>query len=133
MRLTLSVVLVGILGSAMSSSYADEADIAFSKELSECSAYYDIASSTLSKMNVPQMQNIAEKLSRSKIAAFTLAEKYQTAEKVQQQVEAAKKQQMALLPDDKSLMGLMEKYRQSCQSYLTQPEQRLSYWQMATM
>ena len=133
MRITLIAMLIGILGSIATSAYADEADIAFSKELSECSAYYDIAASTLSKMNVPQMQNIAEKLSRSKTAAFALAEKYQTVDKVQQQVEAAKKQQMALLPDDKSLMGLMEKYRQPCQSYLAQPEDRLNYWQMATM
>ncbi|WP_298769615.1 hypothetical protein [uncultured Shewanella sp.] len=133
MRLSIVYILVGMVGSFVTNVYADEADVAFSKELSECSAYYDIASSTLKKMNVPQMQNIADKLAGSKDAALKMAEKYQTPNKVKQQINEAKKQQLALLPNDKSLMNLMEKYRQPCQSYLTQPEKRLAYWQMATM
>ncbi|WP_299497268.1 hypothetical protein [uncultured Shewanella sp.] len=133
MRLSLVGLLVGMTTSIVTSAYADDAEAAFSKELSECSAYYDITSSTLSKMDVPQMQNIAEKLSRSKTASLALAEKYQTPDKVAQQIVEAKKQQLALLPNDKSLMTLMEKYRQPCQVYLTEPEKRLAYWQMATM
>ncbi|WP_299011435.1 hypothetical protein [uncultured Shewanella sp.] len=133
MRSSILYLLVGMIGGLVTSAHADEADVAFSKELSECSAYYDIASSTLKEMNVPQMQNIADKLFKSKEASLKMAEKYQTPEKVKQQIDEAKKQQLALLPNDKSLMSLMEQYRQPCQSYLAQPEKRLAYWQMATM
>lgn len=112
---------------------AGDAEDALTKELAECAAYYQIASSAIAAMNAPQMQAVGERLKASGEQAVDIANKYQTEEYVTQAVAAATKQHKASMPNSKSLGPLMGKYKEKCKVVISQPDQRLDYWTMATM
>ena len=125
--LTLAVTLTSF------AAFAGDAEDALTKELTECAAYYQIASSAIAAMNAPQMQAVGERLKASGEQALEIANKYQTEEYVNQALVEATKQHKASMPNSKSLGPLMGKYKESCKVVISQPEKRLDYWTMATM
>ncbi|ACJ29625.1 Conserved hypothetical protein [Shewanella piezotolerans WP3] len=112
---------------------AGDAEDALTKELTECAAYYQIAANAIAAMNAPQMQAVGDRLKVSGEQAVAIANKYQTEEYVNEAVLAATKQHKASMPNSKSLGPLMGKYKEKCKVVISQPEQRLDYWTMATM
>lgn len=126
--------LIFILGtSAASANDNSKAEQAFTKELIECAAYYQIAHDALSAMNAPQMATVAERLQESKKISMTLAENYQSIDMVNKAVADAANKQMASLPANKTLSSLMQRYKDVCQEAVTAPEKRLDYWIMSTI
>lgn len=124
------------LGTAMlclsTAALAGEAEQAFSSELYQCAAYYDIGSQMVAAMNAPQMASVGDRLKGSAQQATDLAGKYDTQEAVTQGIEQAKEKMMAATAGQ-GMGGLMKQYKDSCQQILANPEQRLNYWIMAKM
>ncbi|MCL1137052.1 hypothetical protein [Shewanella pneumatophori] len=114
-------------------SFAGEAEDAFTQELAECAAYYQIASDAISAMNAPQMQAVGERLQQSGQQAIEIAAKYQSEDKVAAAVTKAAEQHKASMPNSQSLGPLMGKYKEKCKTIIAQPDKRLDYWTMATM
>jgi hypothetical protein len=119
--------------SAMATSNPSEAEVAFNNEVLECAAYYQISSSAIAKMNAPQMKAVGDRLLNSSKQAVSLAQQYQSKEVVANALSEIKEKQLASLPNNNSLGGLMGKYKVACKSLLAAPQKRLDYWIMATM
>ncbi|EDP98946.1 hypothetical protein [Shewanella benthica] len=115
------------------SAAPSEAEIIFSNEVIECASYYQISSAAIAAMNAPQMQVVGERLQSSSTKAISIAQEYQAKEDVADVLSNVQQQQLASLPDNKSLRDLMGKYKDSCKNLLAEPQQRLDYWIMATM
>ncbi|ABN61320.1 hypothetical protein [Shewanella baltica] len=128
-----TLVLGGLVLSASTVVWADEAEKAFSKEAIECAAYYQISSEAIGAMNAPQMQAVGERLKSSKIESENLAKKYSSEAEVTQAVAAAKARQIESLGGSSNLGALMGKYKEECKNLLADPQKRLDYWTMATM
>ncbi|GGQ13023.1 hypothetical protein GCM10009411_12120 [Shewanella litoralis] len=111
----------------------DAAEKAFTNELIECAAYYQISSEAIAAMNAPQMKAVGERLNTSASDAVTLASKYRGAEQVAQDVAAAKEAQVKKLAGSNNLGGLMAQYKDACKTLVDDPQKRLDYWTMATM
>ncbi|WP_237524183.1 hypothetical protein [Shewanella sp. KX20019] len=124
------VIAVGLLSF---DATAGDAEDALTKELTECAAYYQIASSAIAAMNAPQMQAVGDRLKLSGEQAVAIANKYQSSEDVNQAVIAATEQHKASMPNSKSLGPLMGIYKEKCKVVISQPDKRLDYWTMATM
>lgn len=92
-----TLVLGGLVLSASTAVWADEAEKAFSKEAIECAAYYQISSEAIGAMNAPQMQAVGERLKSSKIESENLAKKYSSEAEVTQAVADAKARQIESL------------------------------------
>ncbi|NMH64264.1 hypothetical protein [Shewanella salipaludis] len=118
---------------SLSVQAANEAEIAFSNELIECAAYYQISSEAIAAMNAPQMQAVGERLKTSAADAVALASQYRPAAVVTQAVADAKAKQIQTLAGSSSLASLMGQYKDRCKTVLGNPEKRLDYWSMATM
>ncbi|GIU25273.1 hypothetical protein TUM4637_10440 [Shewanella hafniensis] len=128
-----TLVLGGLVLSASTVVWADEAEKAFSKEAIECAAYYQISSEAIGAMNAPQMQAVGERLKSSKIESENLAKKYSSEAEVTQAVADAKARQIESLGGSSNLGALMGKYKEECKNLLADPQKRLDYWTMATM
>ncbi|MEM6191196.1 hypothetical protein [Shewanella scandinavica] len=128
-----TLVLGGLVLSASTAVWADEAKKAFSKEAIECAAYYQISSEAIGAMNAPQMQAVGERLKSSKIESENLAKKYSSEAEVTQAVADAKARQIESLGGSSNLGALMGKYKEECKNLLADPQKRLDYWTMATM
>ncbi|WOT03844.1 hypothetical protein [Shewanella youngdeokensis] len=126
-------MLVSSIGLLSVNAVAGEAEDAFSKELAECAAYYQIAANTIASMNAPQMQAVGERLALSGEKAVEIAHQYQSVENVNQAVLDAKAQHLASLPNTNGLGPLMGKYKEKCKMVISQPESRFDYWVMVTM
>ncbi|MCL1159312.1 hypothetical protein K8B83_15005 [Shewanella inventionis] len=111
----------------------DAAEKAFTDELVECAAYYQISSEAISAMNAPQMMAVGERLKTSATDAITLAGKYRSPEQVDKDVVTAKQKQIEKLAGSNNLGALMTQYKDSCKSLVAEPQKRLDYWIMATM
>tara|TARA_R110002033_G_scaffold29178_2_gene65540 strand:- start:3103 stop:3462 length:360 start_codon:yes stop_codon:yes gene_type:complete len=111
----------------------DAAEKAFTDELLECAAYYQISSEAIAAMNAPQMKAVGDRLKTSAIDAVAIAGKYRAPEQVEKDVVAAKQKQIDKLVGSNNLGALMSKYKDSCKSIVTDPQKRLDYWIMATM
>ncbi|MBB1363897.1 hypothetical protein H5125_17290 [Shewanella sp. SR44-4] len=111
----------------------DAAEKAFTDELLECAAYYQISSEAIAAMNAPQMKAVGDRLKTSAIDAVAIAGKYRAPEQVEKDVVAAKQKQIDKLAGSNNLGALMSKYKDSCKSIVTDPQKRLDYWVMATM
>lgn len=122
-----------VAGSLSFNATAGEAEDALTKELTECAAYYQIASNAIAAMNAPQMQAVGDRLKLSGEQAIEIANKYESSTNVNQAVIAATKQQKASMPNSKSLGPLMGKYKEKCKVVISQPDKRLDYWTMVTM
>ena len=119
---------------AASNSYAqDKAEEAFSNELVQCAAYYEIASGVIMGMDAPQMQAVGGRLKDSGLEAEKIAGQYMPAEKVEAAVATAKEQQIASLGGSSGLGPLMGKYKDLCKKVVLDPKSRLEYWAMVTM
>lgn len=130
----LNSVLVSLVMLGMSYSvYAGPAEEAFSSELLDCAAYYQISSEAIAAMNAPQMQAVGEKLKTSSTDAIAIAKKYRTDEQVEAGLNAARESHIKSMAGSSSLGNLMAKYKESCKAILADPQQRLDYWVMATM
>lgn len=128
-----ALVIASLALSASTAVWADEAEKAFSQEVIECAAYYQVSSEAISAMNAPQMQAVGERLKSSKIEAENLAKKYRTETEVTQAVADAKARQIESLGGSSNLGALMGKYKEECKNLLADPQKRLDYWTMATM
>lgn len=71
-----TLVLGGLVLSASTAVWADEAEKAFSKEAIECAVVIKLAREAIGAMNAPQMQAVGERLKSSKIESENLAKKY---------------------------------------------------------
>ncbi|MCL1143610.1 hypothetical protein [Shewanella gaetbuli] len=127
------LLAVMMLGSSVNVMAQDAAEKAFTDEVIQCAAYYEIASDAIGAMNAPQMQAVGERLKTSANDAVLLAQKYRTAEQVTQDLSAEKAKQLEKLGGSKSLRDLMGKYKELCKSVVYEPQKRLDYWSMATM
>ncbi|QDE30968.1 MULTISPECIES: hypothetical protein [Shewanella] len=125
---TVSAMCVSITAQAESA-----AEKAFTDELLECAAYYQISSEAIGAMNAPQMKAVGERLKTSAVDAVKIAGKYRDPAQVDKDVVTAKQKQIAQLGGSNNLGGLMSKYKDSCKSIVTDPQKRLDYWTMATM
>ena len=105
-----TLVLGGLVLGASTAAWAGEAEKAFSKELIECAAYYQISSEAIGAMNAPQMQAVCERLKSSKVEAENLAKKYNSEAEVTQAVADAKARQIKSLGGSSSLGALMGQY-----------------------
>ncbi|MGX9460927.1 hypothetical protein ACWXWU_06725 [Shewanella sp. A14] len=111
----------------------DAAEKAFTDELIECAAYYQISSEAIGAMNAPQMKAVGERLKTSAVDAVTIASQYRDPAQVDKEVATTKQKQIAQLGGSNNLGGLMSKYKDSCKSIVSDPQKRLDYWTMATM
>ncbi|MCL1090486.1 hypothetical protein L2744_12950 [Shewanella profunda] len=128
-----ALVIGGLALSASTAVLAGEAEKAFSNEVIECAAYYQISSEAIGAMNAPQMQAVGERLKNSKIQAENLAKQYSSEAEVTQAIADAKARQIQSLGGSSNLGPLMGKYKNECQTILAEPQKRLDYWIMATM
>ena len=122
-----------LLSVATHSVAQDKAEAAFSNELVQCAAYYEIASGVIMGMDAPQMQAVGGRLKDSGLEAEKLASQYMTAENVATAVASAKEQQIASLGGSSGLGPLMGKYKDLCKKVVLDPKSRLEYWAMVTM
>ncbi|WP_418357041.1 hypothetical protein ACNH6B_11345 [Shewanella basaltis] len=111
----------------------DAAEKAFTDELIECAAYYQISSEAIGAMNAPQMKAVGERLTASARDTITLAGKYRSPEQVEKDLISAKQKQIEKLAGSNNLGGLMAQYKDSCKALVDDPQKRLDYWTMATM
>ncbi|GAA0785981.1 MULTISPECIES: hypothetical protein [Pseudomonadati] len=111
----------------------DAAEAAFTNEVIQCAAYYQIASEAIGAMNAPQMQAVGERLKVSALDATTLAEKYRPAAQVVTDIAVEKDKQKAKLGGSTNLGALMGQYKDLCKTVVYEPQKRLDYWAMATM
>ncbi|MCL1067950.1 hypothetical protein L2735_14235 [Shewanella olleyana] len=129
-KLAATVVLL----TASTTSFAqDKAEEAFSNELVQCAAYYEIASGVIMGMDAPQMQAVGGRLKDSGLEAEKLAGQYMAADEVEAAVATAKEQQIASLGGSSGLGPLMGKYKDLCKKVVLDPKSRLEYWAMVTM
>ncbi|PIP98496.1 MAG: hypothetical protein COW76_20870 [Shewanella sp. CG18_big_fil_WC_8_21_14_2_50_42_11] len=127
------IFTVSALCASMTARAEDAAEKAFTDELIECAAYYQISSEAIGAMNAPQMKAVGDRLKTSAVDAVAIAGKYRAPAQVEKDVIAAKQQQIDKLAGSNNLGGLMAKYKDSCKSIVTEPQKRLDYWTMATM
>ncbi|UJF23221.1 hypothetical protein [Shewanella sp. OMA3-2] len=111
----------------------DQAEQAFTDEVVQCAAYYQIASEAIASMNAPQMQAVGERLKISATDAATLASQYRSVEQVDRDIVVQKQQQIAKLGGSTNLGGLMGQYKELCKTVVYEPQKRLDYWSMVTM
>ena len=111
----------------------DAAEKAFTDEIIQCAAYYEIASEAISAMNAPQMAAVGDRLKVSQADAITLAEKYRSPEQVKTDVAAQKQVEIEKLAGSTQLGALMNQYKDLCKKVVYDPQKRLDYWIMATM
>ncbi|WP_394132095.1 hypothetical protein [Shewanella maritima] len=111
----------------------DAAEKAFTDEVVQCAAYYEISSQMIGAMNAPQMQAVGDRLKVSAVDAKSLAEQYREPSQVKQDLDAAKELQMAKLSGGNNLGVLMRQYKDLCKQVVYSPKDRLEYWAMATM
>ena len=111
----------------------DAAEKAFTDEVIQCAAYYQIASEAIGAMNAPQMQAVGERLKVSAVDATTLAEKYRPAAQVTTDIATVKNKQIAQLGGSTNLGALMGQYKDLCKTVVYEPQKRIDYWTMATM
>ena len=132
-KLTKSV-LAGLVMCISTASFAeDKAEKAFTDEVIQCAAYYQISSEAIKAMNAPQMKDVSERLVASADLTAKLATKYRDEAQVTLDVAAEKDRQVASLAEASNLGALMEKYKDSCKNVVMDPQKRLDYWIMATM
>ncbi|BDM64753.1 hypothetical protein NFHSH190041_22050 [Shewanella sp. NFH-SH190041] len=129
------LLLTAILAttSAFAKSGGKTAEQGLTRELMDCAAYYQIASEAVAAANVPQMQNVAQKLAGQSQQAQTLAAKYSQDADLAEELKQAQARQVMTMKDARDLRGLMARYQTSCKQVLADPQQRLQYWIMATM
>jgi hypothetical protein len=118
---------------ASAKAYAGPAEDAFTQEVLDCAAYYQISAEAIKAMDAPQMQTVAERLAQSAVAAIELAKQYQTVNQVEQQLAKIREAQIQSMAGSASLANLMAKYKDECKQLLAEPQKRLDYWFMATM
>jgi hypothetical protein len=111
----------------------NKAEAAFSDELIQCAAYYQISSAAITAMNAPQMQAVGERLASSAVETLTLAKQYASETEVAAQLEATKAEQVSRMSNASDLAALMGQYKDKCKTLVAEPQQRLDYWYMATM
>lgn len=133
MSLKHQIIAAGLFVGFHASVWAGAAEDAFTDELLDCAAYYQISSEAISAMNAPQMQAVGERLKTSAVDAIALAKKYQSAAQVDAGLEKARDNQIKSLAGSSNLGGLMAKYKDQCKQVLADPQKRLDYWTMATM
>lgn len=109
---------------------AGEAETAFTDELHQCAAYYDIGAQTVTAMDAPQMAAVGERLQQQGKQAAAIASKYES--NTAEAVEKTKETLMAST-GGQGMGALMKRYKDKCQEILANPEQRLNYWIMAKM
>ncbi|WP_144208635.1 hypothetical protein [Shewanella donghaensis] len=122
-----------LLATSLSVQAEDKAEAAFSNELIQCAAYYQISSSMIMGMNAPQMKPVGERLKTSAIEAEKIAGSYLPAEQVVADIATAKEQQLASLNGKGNLGPLMGKYKEVCKKAVLDPKARLDYWAMVMM
>lgn len=127
------IFTVSALCASMTVRAEDAAEKAFTDELIECAAYYQISSEAIGAMNAPQMKAVGDRLKTSAVDTVAIAGKYRAPAQVEKDVIAAKQQQIDKLAGSNNLGVLMAKYKDSCKSIVTEPQKRLDYWTMATM
>jgi hypothetical protein len=127
------IITVSSMCMSVAAYAEDAAEKAFTDELIECAAYYQISSEAISAMNAPQMKAVGDRLTTSAVDAVAIAGKYRAPEQVEKDLTAAKQQQIDKLAGSNNLGALMSKYKDSCKSIVTEPQKRLDYWTMATM
>ncbi|MBO2641893.1 hypothetical protein [Shewanella algae] len=131
-KTVLSVVAaIGLFSSA--TALAGFAEEAFSAELQQCAAYYQISSEAIAAMNAPQMAAVGDRLKQSAKDAEALAAQYSSAQDAEKGVAAARAEMLETMGNSKSLGGLMSQYKDSCKTILAEPQKRLDYWIMANM
>lgn len=113
--------------------YAGPAEDAFTTEVLECAAYYQISSEAIKSMDAPQMQAVGERLAQSAVTAMDLAKKYHTVNQVEEQLAKVREAQIQSMAGSSSLANLMAKYKDECKLLIDEPQKRLDYWFMATM
>ncbi|MBB1267994.1 hypothetical protein [Shewanella sp. SR44-3] len=111
----------------------DKAEAAFSGELIQCAAYYQISSAAIAAMNAPQMQAVGERLASSSVEALAVAKQYSSEAEVMAQLEATKAEQLSSMANASDLAALMGQYKDKCKTLVAEPQKRLDYWHMATM
>ncbi|MEZ9537586.1 hypothetical protein AB4160_05245 [Shewanella sp. 10N.286.51.B8] len=124
---------ITLVATSLSVQAQDKAEAAFTNELVQCAAYYQISSSMIMGMNAPQMKPVGERLKTSAVEAEKLAAGYLSAEKAAKAVTEAKNQQLASLQGQSGLGPLMNKYKEVCKKAVLDPKARLDYWAMVTM
>ncbi|WP_247663187.1 MULTISPECIES: hypothetical protein [Shewanella] len=122
-----------LMTASFQASAQDKAEAAFSNELVQCAAYYEIASGVIMGMDAPQMQAVGSRLKTSGEEAEKLAGQYMAADAVTTAVAEAKEQQIASLGGSSGLGPLMGKYKDLCKKVVLDPQSRLEYWAMVTM
>ncbi|MCL1075059.1 hypothetical protein [Shewanella dokdonensis] len=127
-KLIWAVLMLGVSATAG----AGEAEQAFTDELHQCAAYYQLGSQMVAAMNAPQMAAVGERLQTNAKTAEQLAAKYESADATQQAVAKATEQMMQST-GGKGMGALMQQYKDKCQEILNDPQKRLDYWVMAKM
>jgi hypothetical protein len=122
---------IGLFSSA--TALAGSAEEAFSAELQQCAAYYQISSEAIAAMNAPQMAAVGDRLKQSAKDAEALAAQYSSAQDAEKGVAAARAEMLETMGNSKSLGGLMSQDKDSCKTILAEPQKRLDYWIMANM
>jgi xanthine dehydrogenase iron-sulfur cluster and FAD-binding subunit A len=130
---SLSALGLFALMSLHANAAQDKAEAAFSDELIQCAAYYQISSAAITAMNAPQMQDVGERLASSAIESVTLAKQYATEAEVAAKLETAKAEQVSRMSNASDLAALMGQYKDKCKTLIAEPQKRLDYWYMATM
>ncbi|WP_133407416.1 hypothetical protein [Parashewanella tropica] len=129
MRILKSLFLIGLLLPTIGFAKSPQSQLV--NELVQCAAYYQISSNILSDMNAPRMKGVAEKLKTQYKASMDLANKYD--EHAIDKFDVAKATLLSVLPNKQNLSELMAAYKDKCPMIISDPEKRLSYWQMADM
>ncbi|MBO1270744.1 hypothetical protein J3L11_03665 [Shewanella sp. 4t3-1-2LB] len=133
MRMTVkNIVWAALVLASGSSAWAGEAEQAFTGELHQCAAYYQLGSQMVAAMNAPQMAAVGERLKNNAKEAEQLAAKYEAVDATQQAVAKATEQMMQST-GGKGMGALMQQYKDKCQEILNDPQKRLDYWVMAKM
>ncbi|GAA4883160.1 hypothetical protein [Ferrimonas pelagia] len=98
---------------------ADSTMPAKALEAIECSAYYQLSADTIERMQVQRMLPVAKRLAQSAQMAERMAQSLSSAQDLTAQIEQAKQNHLATLPDPNQLGPLMSKYREPCQTLLS--------------
>ncbi|MCL1039716.1 hypothetical protein L2750_21655 [Shewanella submarina] len=112
---------------------AGEAEQAFTGELMDCAAYYQIASEAIAAVDSPQMAAVSSRLKSQATEAQNLAGQYLGAEALAEALEQARQNKIMTMKDASDLRGLMATYKDKCKAIMADPKARLDYWIMATM
>ncbi|MDF0533532.1 hypothetical protein KDN34_06860 [Shewanella yunxiaonensis] len=127
-QLVWAAMAIGVSSSAL----AGEAEQAFTSELHQCAAYYQLGSQMVAAMNAPQMAAVGERLKNNAKEAEQLAAKYESEDAAQQAITKATEEMMQST-GGKGMGALMQRYKDKCQDILNDPQKRLDYWVMAKM